>query len=369
MKCNFIFFLTFSFYYSLAQKPTLADVYPRIKQYYQQHPQTIEFLEYSHKNVLGFDTIRYNSVYCSSINGYSNALISAIIDSNQVGTAILCNKKNFYFIQDDKPEKIKYKKNELHYVEKAFEQYPTHDFENLEKRFGTVKLVLTINNKWEVITEQAQITLDTFTCRIEKITKKEYFEKKWGFTEFKFVEKKDSIVQYFKNKIEERLLAAENYSEVGFKKAAKKKIIPTQFEGTTFNLNNLVAYNYGALDTLKNDKYIIFDFFYHTCYPCHLMTGYILDWLPSVDTSKLMIVGVDPFDTGLGTKKFIAERKIKYPIIIGKQAKEIVRKYGISVFPTLILVAPNGTIKIVHQGMSKSFLKNAEDFVKPKKRN
>lgn len=93
------------------------------------------------------------------------------------------------------------------------------------------------------------------------------------------------------------------------------------------------------------------------------MTNLILEWLPSIDTSKIILIGIDHTDSENSMQRFAKERGITYPVIVGKQARDIVTYYHITGFPTLFLLSAAGTIQIIHIGMSKSFLNKAEKIV------
>ena len=113
---------------------------------------------------------------------------------------------------------------------------------------------------------------------------------------------------------------------------------------------------------MKN-KYVIVDFFYQACLPCHKMTGYILDWLPTVDTSKIVLIGINPTDSKYSMEMEIKNRGITYPIIMSEQAEMIARKYVKSGYPNLLLISPEGIILHHQIGMSKSFLTKAEKII------
>src|SRR6185503_547178 len=101
-----------------------------------------------------------------------------------------------------------------------------------------------------------------------------------------------------------------DFPVITFKDLDERKLPSENFEGKPFPFKDVASFNKGTLDSSMRGKYIIIDFFYQACLPCHKMTGYILDWLPTVDSSKILLVGINPFDSEKSMKIEVQKRRI-----------------------------------------------------------
>jgi hypothetical protein len=346
---------------AFCQQTTKDNVFDKCRGFYINNLVETQVIERVHKNTLGYDTTKNITVYARNLNGkIGNYAFANFNDSNKL-TSMMLFDEDYYWLTGSATQKIKYKKNELKNSPiDFFDLIPCHNPNNIANNLGKPISLAALGKNWLVSTNKYAVVIDTATGKIIRVIKTEFFEGKAGFTAYHYMSQKDSIVNPFRKQMDELVHAATNFPIATLKDLEKEAVSPQSFENTKFAFANLTAVNASNLDSSINGKFLIFDFFYHACYPCHQMTGYILEWMPTMDTSKIMLVGIDPVDSDPATKKFIASRNIGYPIITGKLAKEIRTFYKIQAYPTLLLVAPDGTIKIVHEGMSKSFLKKAE---------
>lgn len=112
----------------------------------------------------------------------------------------------------------------------------------------------------------------------------------------------------------------------------------TTVEGTTFNLYN----------TLAQNKYVLIDFFYYGCVPCQQTA-------PKVDgayqnfgcnSSNVFFIGINNGDNTATTIAFGNDFGAGYPAASGTDggANAVVTAYGITAFPTVILIAPDHSI-------------------------
>ena len=344
-----------------AQLPVKNELYKKIEIYYSQNPSPVEYVYQIHKNALGYDTSRSSFAYVS-LNDKSGMIVWP--DSNYIISSGLLAAEDNYFLDASRIEKIKIKEKELRTTPyTALDYIPGYNRRNLEKAFGVIKSFNRIKGIYQVLTTKYLLKVDTLTFKINSLHRYDMFEGKVQYTEYRYLPLPDSIQNFIKQQAVGLIDASKNFSNTTFKEIQKKEIPVTSFEGKSFDFKNLVSFNKGLLDSSMKNKYVIFDFFYQTCYPCHQMTKWILEWMPAIDTSKIMLIGIDPTDAEPSMNLFIKDKKIDYPIIISQQAKDIVHHYHVRVYPTLFLLSPEGTIRIIHEGMSNHFLTKAEKIV------
>jgi thiol-disulfide isomerase/thioredoxin len=349
----------------LAQTPGPNELYKKIVSYYQQNPYELEIVRHVHKNVFRYDTTVSNFGYLAL--NQDEFFIFAIDSTYSITDGLLSSDEN-YLLQSNSPEKIRIQKNELNgTIYFRLNEIPARQaatFLKLVTRFNLSTSVTLKNDKYSAKTRQGYLEADTSTYRITKVTqtipyKKDYHQ----YDEFHYIQLPDSIDRSIKEQIKILTNAAKDFPVTTFKELDKKQIPSENFEGKPFAFKNLFSFNKGPLDSSMKGKYVIVDFFYQACLPCHKMTRYILDWLPSVDSSKIILIGINPADSETSMKAEVEKRNINYAIVLGKQAKEIAKKYTGGHYPTLLLIGPDGTIQITHTGMSKSFLTKAEKII------
>jgi hypothetical protein len=344
-----------------AQTPGANELYKKIVNYYQQNPDRLEYIQRAHKNVFRYDTINSDFVYLPLDE---KGFYLFYLDSSYSVTGGILLSGEYYVINANSPEKILTKKK---YIESNLRYVPLrhcNSMVNLIARFGIIKSITLKDNKYVAATSKSILEIDTLTFRITKLSETVKYKKEYHqFDEFYYSDLPELIQNSIKEQAFSLLSAAKDFPVVTFKDLDKRKFPSENFEGKLFAFKDLVSFNNGPLDSFMKGKYVIYDFFYQACLPCHKMTGYILDWLPTIDSSKIILIGVNPYDSEFSMKMEIEKRKINYPIIIGKQAEAIIHQYIKEGYPNLLLVSPNGTILEHHIGMSKSFLTKAEKII------
>jgi hypothetical protein len=361
MKFGFTFLILLAQVFSYSQSLSSTQLYQKIENYYLDNPGKVEYAMSIHKNALGYDTSTYNLVYIH----WGDFFILANSDSSYIISGGLLKYDGYYYVNANQFQKIKFKSSELpHTMYPKLQYFPTFNINKLEKTFGSVKSYNKIKSDYQVLTSKYLLKVDTLTFRIKSLHQYDVFEGKSQYDEYKFLNLNDSVQSFLLQQAMDLAEASKNFTLTTIKEIDKNRIPVSSFEGKTFAFDNLSSFNNGPLDPTVKGKYVILDFFYQTCYPCHQMTKWILDWIPTIDTSKIVLIGVDPMDKKNSMELFVKDKSIKYPIIIEEQARNIVKYYHIRGYPTLFLLTPDGKIQIVHEGMSKHFLTNAEKIVK-----
>jgi thiol-disulfide isomerase/thioredoxin/outer membrane lipoprotein-sorting protein len=109
-----------------------------------------------------------------------------------------------------------------------------------------------------------------------------------------------------------------------------------------------------SLDALKG-KPVLLDFWASWCGPC-IRSMPTLEKLHRDYAAKgLVVLGIDVGESRETVEKFLKTRNIPYPVIMGDEAG-IPSAYGVTVFPTFVMIAPDGRI-VSHQfGLNESAL-------------
>lgn len=343
-----------------AQTPNANELYQRIVNYYLQHPGRLEVIKNHHKNVFEYDTTVSTFYYLPlERNGF---YLFYADSANSITSGIHFSTK--YFVVDaNSPEKILTRRK---YIDYRLDYVPARHCNNLtaiNQRFGRIISITGKDDRYVAITNKSILEIDTGSYRITRLSEMAVFNKQYHqYNDFYYLELPDTTITSIREQATTLIQASNDFPIVTFKDLDKRRPSPIKHEGTSFAFGNPVSFNKGPLDSSIKNKYLIIDFFYQACLPCHKMTGYILDWLPSIDSSKILLIGVNPFDSEKSMKVEVEKRGINYPIVIGQFAGEMSKKY-VQGYPTLLLVSPEGIIKIIQHGMSKNFLARAEKII------
>src|SRR5688572_4935719 len=319
------------------QTPGPNELYKKIANYYQQNPYELQIVRHVHKNVFRYDT---TVSYFGYLAFNQDEFFLFWIDSTFSITSGLLSSDDNYILQSNSPEKIRVQKKELdgtiYFRLNDIPAKKASTFLKLVTRFNLPTSVTLQNDKYFAQTRQGYLETDTSTFRITKITQTIPFKKDYHqYDEFYYIQLDDSLEKSIKEQVSTLVEASKKFPITTFDELEKQKATKENFEGKAFEFKNLFSLNKGSVDSIIKGKYVIFDFFYQACLPCHKMTGYILDWLPKVDTTKIILVGVNPADSEYSMKMEMESRKINYPVIIGKQAKEIAHRYVQEGYPNL----------------------------------
>ncbi len=119
------------------------------------------------------------------------------------------------------------------------------------------------------------------------------------------------------------------------------------------------------LKTLKDEdfdlskykgKTILLDFWYIGCLPCIRAQPDIQEIATKYDTSKVVVIGVNVRDAKETIIPFLEKRNLTYTNIYN--GWNTAQSYGVSVYPTLIVIDGNGVISAVQEGWPLSNNKN-----------
>ena len=100
-------------------------------------------------------------------------------------------------------------------------------------------------------------------------------------------------------------------------------------------------------DILDGGQYVLLDFFYKACGPCQQATPKVAEAysLLGCNQGDIFFMEVSPYDNDAALQSWVSTYGIEYPTIgTSSNGASIVNSYGITAFPTIILIAPNRTI-------------------------
>jgi len=131
-------------------------------------------------------------------------------------------------------------------------------------------------------------------------------------------------------------------------------ILSVSFSQTTltvaedFTLTDVDGVEHNLFDYLDDGKYVLIDFFYDTCVPCQETAPKIQEAYEhfGCNSADLIVLGIDNNDTDAEVIAFGETYGANYPAISGIDGggNAVVSTYGINLFPTVILIAPNHDI-------------------------
>lgn len=105
-----------------------------------------------------------------------------------------------------------------------------------------------------------------------------------------------------------------------------------------------------SVDQLKG-KVVLLDFFATWCPPCQASVPHLVDLNKKYGGDGLVVVGLSVDDDTEALKKFVADRKIDYPIAVA--GDETKTAYGIRSIPHMFILNRKGEIVETHLGFDE----------------
>ena len=100
-------------------------------------------------------------------------------------------------------------------------------------------------------------------------------------------------------------------------------------------------------------KPLIVNFWATWCGPCLLETPQLVELAAEYKSRGLTIVGISYDDMPAEMKKFAAEYKVPYPLLVGRDREDVFNAFGLADgLPTTVFVRPDGTVARRLQGIN-----------------
>lgn len=121
----------------------------------------------------------------------------------------------------------------------------------------------------------------------------------------------------------------------------------------TFTLKTLAGGEPVSLESLRG-KTVVLDFWATWCPPCEFQVPELNRFYEAHrGDSDVAVFGISIDVEGTDViSAWVSEHEVRYPILLGDEA--LARKYGAVGFPTLYVVAPDGTLAEQHVGLIES---------------
>jgi len=115
-----------------------------------------------------------------------------------------------------------------------------------------------------------------------------------------------------------------------------------------FTVIDIHGETYSLFELLDSGKYVILDFFFTTCGPCQASVP-ILNQAYSdygCNTSQVFFIAIDNGDSDAEVLQYEDDFGGLFPAVSGNDGggNEVVSSYGISAYPTVVLIHPDRTI-------------------------
>jgi len=118
-----------------------------------------------------------------------------------------------------------------------------------------------------------------------------------------------------------------------------------------FTLKAIDGKNYSLHEGLKNGPVLV-AFFKVTCPTCQYTFPFLERLYQQLRSSGVQVWGVSQ-DEAKDSQRFAQERAVTFPILIDEYPYAISREYRLAEVPSIILIAPDGSVAIESEGFVK----------------
>jgi thiol-disulfide isomerase/thioredoxin len=350
-----------------AQTVSPNEVYKKIEAYYSKNPSEVDLFTRVTKNALAYDTFTISYVFIRLDK--NTIFVGQVNESIQLDSGWVVGHKIYEMNPAEKENNLLLGKREVPYQNTLRHQdnpLPPYNSTRLEKKYGKILSVKIHTDELLIVTKKYLLSLDPASFRINSAEVYQEYHGRLSYGKFIFVDLEDSCKKILIQKARQLVQDSKNYTYITEKERKRNYKPPPITEGKIFSFKNLASFNNGQLDSAVQGKYVILNFFDIACHPCFEATNEIWDWLAKIDTSKVLMVGVDKYDQQSHLEMYMKDWGFDFPIITGDQAKQIVDNYSHRIFgfPSLFFITPEGKIEFVKESTTTGFLLRARKYVK-----
>ena len=122
-------------------------------------------------------------------------------------------------------------------------------------------------------------------------------------------------------------------------------------------------------------KVVLIDFWYEWCGPCLRAFPTLRDWHKKYNEKGFIVIGLTDLQRTLGgtgksreeklefLRRFRQGNKLTYPIAVAESPSDNLYQYGVSAFPTAVLVNRRGAVRYISIGVSPAEMSRLGDMV------
>jgi hypothetical protein len=307
-------------------------------------------------------TNRYNSPLTIDTN---ISVYNCFVNKPARQELFIMSGNNGYFVGDGKEytlnlhdktySTVKANKKKEYIYYSLFKKFPFVDLEDIIRQLASAKF--SMNDSIYLLTDGGNyVEFRKSNNSIKKIVRKDYDKilKAEHYEELTFSEcnSDDELVLKQLNTVLPWLKSTSPVTETGHKLPRAERLDVSQLK------KKEVIQQIGDLK-LEN-KIILIDVFFQSCYPCFQSYPYVENINQNKDSS-LVVIGLDSNPDDSSTLiTFQKKYNINYPVISGEIAQELSRQLGVNMWPTIILIASDGSILKYQEGFSRAFFRKLE---------
>jgi peroxiredoxin len=128
-----------------------------------------------------------------------------------------------------------------------------------------------------------------------------------------------------------------------------------------FSLKSLDGQDFSLADSLKKGP-VALAFFKVSCPVCKYTFPFLERLFERYQTENVTFLGVSQ-DNASTSREFAADVGITFPILTDDAGYSVSNAYGLTMVPTVILVQPNGTVRVSSMGFVKADLEAVADYL------
>ena len=117
-----------------------------------------------------------------------------------------------------------------------------------------------------------------------------------------------------------------------------------------------------ALSDYRGKKYVVLDFWGSWCVWC-------IKGMPRMKAfyeahqDKMQLIGVNCSDKHVLCQASIKKHQMAWPQVVNLQGEDLVMAFGVSTYPTKVIISPDGFIDSIYEGESDDFYKHMEEIL------